>query len=192
MSVQEVMQVVRRDRAHYDNSGGGMTIGGGEPSLQKDFLYGLAKAAYDEGYSLCVDTCLHGSWEAFESVLPFTDLFLVDLKHVDSRTHRVLTGVGNEIIQENMRRMANTGANVRVRIPCIPGYNGTWENLKASATLLKTLGWRDVDIIPYHKLGANKYAALGRNYPMPDEIEELDFHAVQDYFRSEGLRCEII
>jgi pyruvate formate lyase activating enzyme len=167
MTAEEVMAVAERDRRYYNASGGGITISGGEPTLQLDFTEAVLKLAKSAGLHTCVDTCGFARWNAFERLLPLTDLFLYDLKAVSPELHLSATGVDNRPILDNARRLAASGAEVLFRVPVIPGINDSPEELQAIAAFLSGLGDKfQVEVMPFHRLGLNKYRALGRNYPL--------------------------
>lgn len=170
-TVGEVMGEVLADTACYAESGGGMTLSGGEALIQTRFAVELLKAARAEGISTCVETALNFKGEVLDEVLPLVDLFLCDLKHMDAHAHRRFTGASNEAILANLRRVVASGADVVIRIPVVPGHNGTEENLRATARFIaQDLGGRvrQVQLLPFRKLGEEKYASLGLPYPMKD------------------------
>lgn len=169
MTVREVMQEVLADREFYAESGGGLTLSGGEALVQHAFALELLKAARSEGLNTCVETALNYSLHVLDAVLPFIDLALCDLKHMDTNAHKRFTGVGNERILQNLRKVVESGTPVVIRIPVVPGYNGTEANLRASARFIADeLKGRvnQVQLLPYHRLGVEKYASLGMKYPM--------------------------
>ena len=167
---QEIAKKLLEDLPFYRESGG-VTFSGGEPLLQADFLAAIMQELKKEDVHIAVDSCAHVSWDAFRKVLPFTDLFLIDVKHIDSDEHRRMTGQGNELIFDNLRKLADAGADVEIRTPVIPGFNDDPAFLKAIAAFLNSLGnvrcWR---LLPYHSMGKAKYEAVGLSYEMP-EIE---------------------
>ncbi len=160
------------DTAFFRSSGGGVTFSGGEPLLQPDFLAAVMKELKKEDVHVAVDSCAFVPREAFEKVLPYTDLFLIDVKHIDSDEHRRMTGQGNELILENLKKLADARAAVEIRTPVIPGYNDDTETLRKIGTLLASMDniavWR---LLPYHSMGKAKYEAIGLTYEMP-EIEQ--------------------
>lgn len=168
-TAEDTAKLLLEDRAFYARSGGGVTFSGGEPLMQSGFLREVMEILKREGIHIAVDTCGHAPWEAFETVLPYTDIFLYDIKHIDPQAHRAGTGVGNETILENLRRLCAAGAKAEIRTPVIPGYNDSPEELGAVARLLSTLrgisGWR---LLPYHSMAKAKYDAIGGEYPMPE------------------------
>jgi len=168
-TIGEVMGEVLADSAYYAESGGGLTLSGGEALIQTRFAVELLKAARAEGVNTCVETALNYKGDVLDEVLPLVDLFLCDLKHMDAESHRRYTGVSNEGILANLRRIVASGADVVIRIPVVPEYNGTEQNLRATARFITDeLGGRvrQIQLLPFRKLGEEKYASLGLPYPM--------------------------
>jgi pyruvate formate lyase activating enzyme len=176
-----VMVEVLRDALFYED-GGGMTLTGGEPTMQPEFAEALLRLARAEGIDTAIETCGQCPWQVLERLLPDLDAILFDLKHVDSETHREVTGVGNELILDNLRRLVALNAPVTVRVPLIPGFNGSVKPLRAIGEHVAELGDAPppIDLLPYHSLGRSKYAALALPYtwqnhkPLTEEqVEEL-------------------
>lgn len=162
ITVGDVFAVVMEDEPFYQETGGGMTLSGGEPLLQAAFCAGLLGMARQKGLHTAVDTCGAVPWESFLEVLPFTDLFLYDIKHMDSALHTKFTGMGNELIHENLRCLSRSGAAIEIRIPLIPGYNDDDINIDTTGSFLSGIdGIKKVIILPYHSLARSKYRALG-------------------------------
>ena len=162
MSVEEVMAEVLRDAVFYRTSGGGVTFTGGEPMLQFDFLKELCAAARGAGVHVAVDTSGYAPWERFVELLPLVDLFLYDLKCMDSERHAELTGVPNELILENLRRLDAAGAKTWIRCPLVPGLNDSDSDLAAiRAFTLPLRHMEKLEICPYHPLGLEKYVKFG-------------------------------
>lgn len=163
MSADEVMAEVRRDAVFYDSSGGGVTFTGGEPMMQADFLFELASAAHAEGIHVAVDTSGFAPWTAFERMLPVVDLFLYDLKCIDSGRNRELTGVENRLVLENLLRLDSAGAKIWIRCPLVPGLNDSDGELSALKEFVRRLrNMEKLEICPYHPLGVEKYAKFGK------------------------------
>jgi len=161
-SVDDVMKAVRADAAFYRNSGGGMTVSGGEPLLQPDFCLALLKAARAEGIHTALDTAGHVDFALFERVLPWVDLLLFDCKCMDSAMHMQATGAGNGRILENLGRLGRGDVPVWVRVPVIPGVNDSEGNMLALRESLAELpAVKRVDLLTYHNLGAGKHVSLG-------------------------------
>jgi pyruvate formate lyase activating enzyme len=176
-----VMAEVRRDAPFYED-GGGMTLTGGEPALQPAFAEALLRLARDEGIATAIETCGAVPWASLARLLPYLDAVLYDVKHLDSAMHQAFTGAGNELILENLHRLAASGVPVVARLPLIPGFNATPQSVEAIGRFLAGLpqGVRQVDVLPYHTLGRAKYAALAQPYPWEghahlaeDEVEQL-------------------
>lgn len=169
MTVPEIIKEVMKDKAFYDNSGGGVTLSGGDPLLTPDFTLELLKAAKDNGLHTCIETCGHAKWDDVEKLMPYVDIFLWDVKETDSARHKEFTGVTNERILENLRALSKAGAHIILRCPIIPGYNDRREHLEAIGDLATELsGVEKVEVEPYHPLGASKSEDIGKEYPLPD------------------------
>lgn len=171
MSVGEVMQEVLADKEFYDESGGGLTLSGGEALIQTRFAVELLKAAKSEGINTCVETALNYDPTVLDAALPHVDLALCDVKCVDPDAHRRFTGVANDRILGNLEKVMDYGTPIVVRIPVVPEHNGTEEHLRETAKLLtEDLDGRvqQVQLLPFRKLGVEKYTSLGMPYPMTD------------------------
>jgi pyruvate formate lyase activating enzyme len=162
MSPGEVMETVRRDRAYYDNSGGGLTLSGGEPLLYPEFCAELFALARSEGIHTALDTAANVPWEAFTRALPYTNVVLLDLKLMDRGLHEQYTGSPNDLILENARRLFSEPVDLYVRIPVIAGVNDTDENAVKTAGFLRDAGnLKEVKLLPYHGLGTDKARSIG-------------------------------
>ncbi len=161
-TVEELVSRLLQDRAFFETSGGGVTISGGEALSQPEFTLAVLKRLKEEGIHTALDTTGFASWETVEQVLPYVDLFLYDLKHMDSAKHKAVIGVPNEPILDNARRLAAAGAKLQVRIPVIPMFNHDEENIRKTAEFCKSLGDAVVSIqlLPYHNLGVMKYLRI--------------------------------
>lgn len=170
-TVQDVLDIALRDKPFYQNSGGGITCSGGEPMLQHGFLRELLSAAKANGLHTAVDTAGNVPFAWFEEVLPHTDLFLYDLKCMDSERHTAVTGVGNGLILENIQKLSQAGASIWVRIPVIPTVNDMMENMEGAAGFLQPLkGVQKVELLTYHRLGGGKYESMGKSYAATDLV----------------------
>jgi pyruvate formate lyase activating enzyme len=169
VTAREVMDDVARDKPFFIESGGGLTVSGGEPLAQPEFTRALMILAKETGIGTALDTCGHASWEDLEKVLEYTDLVLFDIKNIDTKEHRKYAGLGNELILENARRIAQRGVKMRIRVPIIPGRNDSDESLRATAKFIGGLGNAvlGVDLLPYHPYAGGKYRAFGMDYPFP-------------------------
>jgi len=186
MTAEQVMDEVIRDKEFYDNSEGGMTLSGGEPMAQPEFASALMKAARVLGINTALDTCGHVPWKAYQKILEYTDLVLLDIKHMDTEAHRNYSGMGNELILENAKQFAASDIPLRIRIPVIPGKNDSKENWKATAVFIESLGdaVQGVDLLPYHPYAGGKYRAFGMDYPYPigEGLEDEALVPVIDLF----------
>lgn len=182
--VSEVMETVLKDQLIMDQSGGGVTFSGGEPMLQGDFLLALLKECKTMGIHRVVDTTGFTSKEQLLKIAEYTDLFLYDLKHMDSETHRKWTGVPNEQILANLRLLSEQKAQLQIRLPLVGGVNSDEKNLRAMAAFLADLpgGKVDVNILPYHNIMTGKYHKLGLEYDsleMEEPTEEVIQRAIE-------------
>lgn len=194
MTVGQVMDEVLRDVVFYDQSGGGVTFSGGEPLLQNAFLLDLLQACKSHDLHTVVDTCGYVSAEILDHVRPYVDLFLYDLKLMDDRRHREVTGVSNGPILDNLRRLAEHDHPVVLRVPIIPQINDDEENLRQIGALARHLqNIQQVDILAYHRLGADKYERLDRPNPMPETAppSKDDMAAIRHLFEGFGLAVTI-
>jgi pyruvate formate lyase activating enzyme len=193
-TVDEVMAEVERDAAFYARSGGGVTFSGGEPLAQIEFLEALLWASRDRGIHTALDTCGYAPWESIERIRRLVDLFLYDIKIVDDARHRGLTGVSNGPIVANLRALSRLGHEIRLRFAVIPGMNDGDENVRSIGALSSSLpGLIGIDIIPYNRLGEEKYARLGRPYCFPDSpaLSADRIQAIAAILRSFGVRVNI-
>jgi pyruvate formate lyase activating enzyme len=168
-TVEQVLAEILRDADYYRKSGGGVTISGGEPLAQPAFTRLLLEACYDHNLHTAVETSGCVQWPLYESILPFSDLFLFDLKQMDSQLHRRLTGVPNETILENLRRLGSSGAALILRLPLIPGCNTSEAHFNAVAELAASVRAAEIHLMPFHQLGKDKYLRLGRTYSLDGE-----------------------
>jgi len=169
MTVDEVIIELDKEAVFYDESDGGITIGGGEPLMQPKFLVQLLKSCKEKGYHTAVDTCGYAARSAIESILAYTDLYLYDLKHMDDHIHRKYTGTGNKLILENLRLLASQKRNVIIRIPLIPGVNDDEKHIGETISFLKSLGHiREVHLLPYHSMATQKYRRLEKEFKLPE------------------------
>lgn len=177
VTTREVMEEVKKDIQYYKNSGGGMTVSGGEPLNQPDFTLSLLELAKDAGIHTCVETCGYAGKDSIQRIIPFTDLFLYDYKETNTARHLEFTGVGNERILSNLRLILENGTSVILRCPIIPGMNDTEEHFLGIVHMEKTnpelLG---IEVMAYHDMGKSKAAQIGKRYELegiPTVSEEL-------------------
>jgi pyruvate formate lyase activating enzyme len=179
MTVSEVMAVLERDREFYERTGGGVTFSGGEPFAQPLFLRELARAAKASKLHTAIETCGFATWDTIGTILGYLDLVLYDLKHMDPERHIQGTGVPNELILENLKRIDAAGISIRARLPLIPGFNDSVENIRATAAFIAGLSTLEaLDILPYHRMGEPKWGQLDRSYKLhgvvPHNKEQLE------------------
>ena len=169
VTAKEVLDEVEKDKPFYENSGGGMTLSGGEPLAQPNFILSLLSGAKDRGIHTCLDTTGYAKWEVIESILDYTDIFLWDVKHLDSIIHKSWAGVGNELILDNLKKVAKLGKSIRIRVPVIPNINDSMEDMRKTADFVESLGPSvvGVDLLPYHPWASAKYRLFALDYDFP-------------------------
>ena len=173
-TVEELYAEIEKDKLFYRTSSGGVTFSGGEAMLQLDFLCAILQKCKENGISTAIDTAGHLPWESFERVMPYTDLFLYDVKAMDGQLHEQYTGVGNDLILDNLARLLAAGARVWIRVPIIPSVNDGEENILALKRWLAEHGTPEkIELLPYHRMGVRKAAALGRE-PMAFEVPDAE------------------
>ena len=189
-SVEEIMATVLRDKPFYDRSGGGITLSGGEPFMNPTLAQALFEASHQAGIHTAVETCLHVPWKYIEPALPFVDLFLADLKHVDEAVFQQWTDGSARRVLDNLQRLAQAGKKMIIRVPLIQGFNASEADIAAITDFAADrLQVSEIHYLPYHTLGMNKYQLLSQPYTAPDkplDAPELLAFA-QDYARSKGL-----
>lgn len=176
MTIDQLMEIVEKDRELLISSGGGVTLSGGEPMMQSGFAVELLRRFKETGYHTALDTSGYTTWEKLRQALEYTDLVLFDLKHMDSLKHKQHTGVSNDLIFENLRKTSKNGNCIWIRVPLIPRINDDEENLRELSDFVKRLEVGRTYILPYHTLGVAKYAALDREYELkirPHSFEKL-------------------
>ena len=193
----DVLDVVEQDKPFYDNSGGGMTVSGGEPTTRFEFTLALLKGAKERGISTALDTCGYVPWENLNALLEWTDIVLYDIKYMDSEAHKEFTGRDNKLILGNARRIAEKGIPMRIRVPVIPGRTNTREGLSRTAKFAAELDEKGkvlgVDLLPYHPWAGAKYRLFGLDYPFPMGVGFKDEDIVEfiGLFTDEGLDVTI-
>jgi len=195
VTVEEVMDEIKKDLPYYRRSGGGVTLSGGEALCQPEFAVGLLKACQEYGIHTAMESTGFADFEVIKKYLPYLDVYLMDIKHMNSRKHEEFTTRPNELILENAGKIAKTGAHLIIRVPVIPTFNHTKEEIKDIAAFAKSLpGVKELHLLPYHRLGQDKYEGLGREYtlallePLSNEyMEELREAAAN----VSGLQCQI-
>ena len=172
-----------------------MTLGGGEPTFQPDFAFTLLTACRQENLHTAIETCGYAAWDNLKRLSTVTDLFLFDIKHVDSKRHRHLTGVENKTILSNLRRLSGIHSSIILRYPIIPSCNDSKDDIADLIKLATSIeGVKRIELLPYHRLGEKKYANLGRTYPLSGtpSLEDEIIQEVAEACRSAGLDCEAL
>lgn len=199
MSVDDCMALIRKDRGFYDRSGGGVTVSGGEPLLQSSFVRELFKACKQEGIHTCLESSFYANWNRIEQVLPYTDLFISDIKLMDGQAHKRHTGVENRKILRNLKLLVAADKDLILRIPVIPTINEDDVNISATADFIeRELNGRVkvVQLLSFMRLGEEKYQSLGLEYKMRDlSFDRHEFQQrvgnIADYFNQRGIRCVV-
>jgi len=183
------MEEIRKDLVFYQESRGGVTFSGGEPLGQIDFLYDLLLLCQKEGIHRAVDTSGYAPWSDVEYILPLVDLWLYDLKLLNEEKHKKYTGVSNQLILENLKRLSSSGVAIEVRIPLIPGINDNEEELIEMVRFLDSLKIKRVSILPFHRMGLDKYTRLGLENSMKDveAISETELEKIIKPFRKSNF-----
>ena len=196
VTVEEVMTIVEKDRNYYRRSGGGMTLSGGESLCQAEFARDLLRSSKERGINTALESMAGVPYDKVEMVLPYTDQYLLDIKHMNSRKHQDFTGAGNELMLENAKKIAAFGrTELSIRIPVIPTFNDTLEEIRAIADFAKELKTvKRIHLLPYHRLGSDMYERLGRKYEMADIMppsdEQMD-RLLQVAKEASALPCQI-
>ena len=195
VTMEEVMRVVEQDRIYYRRSQGGLTLSGGECLLQPAFARDLLHAAKNAGFSTAIESMARVDYAAIGEVLPYLDQYLMDIKHIDPAKHELFTGKDNRPILENARRTALSGqCQLIIRTPVIPTFNDTQTEIDEIAAFAASLpGVQQMHLLPYHRLGFDKYVGLGRPYLMGDlptpDIRKM--RKLKTVVESRGLKCVI-
>jgi len=190
-AADEVVAIVKKDIDFYWNSGGGVTFTGGEPLSQAEFLKVMLQGCKEANIHTAIETCGYGTPEDVESIIPYTDMFLFDLKIIDPENHKKYTGRSNEIILENLRRISASGKAVIVRLPLIPGVTDTKENIEQIAEVAIKAGIKEIDLEPYNPLGEEKYTEFG--FAAKPEFDayysKAELDRIASFFRSKEIAC---
>ena len=168
VTVGEVMEEILQDRPYFRRSGGGLTLSGGEATWQPDFAIALLQAAKEAGITTAIETTAFADREVIARFLPYLDTVLMDIKHMNGEKHKEFTTRDNGTILENARFIAESGAHLIVRTPVVPDFNDTAEEIGDIARYAVSIGVREHHLLPYHRIGTDKYKGLGRDYTLPD------------------------
>ena len=195
-TAEELMQIVQEDMVFIEESGGGVTFSGGEPLMQAGFLVEALKVFQRGGIHTTVDTSGHAQRSIFDKIIPLTDLFLFDIKHLDPEKHMQYTGVSNEIILDNYKYILEKGKNVIIRIPIIPGFNDDREQLNAFRDFVASQPGakiQRVDLLPYHRIGSSKYRKFKLEYKMQNTEQPSTerMRELKAFFAGSGINIKI-
>lgn len=192
-TVKELMKEIIKDEAFYEESNGGVTFSGGEPLIHADFLRKVLEGCKIRGIHTAVDTCGHAAWESYEKILSKVDLFLYDLKIMNNEKHKKYVGVENKLILENLKRLSARNCNIFVRMPIIAGINDDDAHITEAICYLSNLNIIQVNLLPYHKMGMDKYKRLNMEYkllgiekPSEDKMTEI-----AEKFIKAGMKVKI-
>lgn len=167
VTVGEIIDIIERDRVYYRRSGGGLTLSGGESLTQPDFAVALLKTAKERGINTAMESTGFADFSVISRYLPYLDLYLMDIKHMNSAKHKEFTSQPNELILENAKKITDAGARLIVRTPVIPTFNATKEEIGEIAKFASSLkGVTQMHILPYHRIGTDKYKGLNRDYSL--------------------------
>lgn len=192
-TIADLMDVIIRDRVFYKNSGGGVTVGGGEPLMQAEFVAAFLESCQAVHINTAVETCGYGPWEKVQLVFHHADQIFFDLKLMDSEKHRKFTGARNSLILDNAVRMGRLGKQVVFRVPLIHGINDDAENLEQIADFVREqMKYNDnisLELLPYHSYGRDKYRWLDRHYPLNDEgtVPDEVMEAAKSFMKNKSL-----
>ena len=195
ISPEKLIDEFRKEQVFMDESGGGVTFSGGEPLMQPEFMVESLSLCKKETFHTAIDTSGFAAWDIFEMIMPFTDLFLYDLKLIDDKMHKKYTGVSNKLILENLSNLLKQNQNVRIRIPMIPEISFTSENIKQCISFLKNLpaAITGVDLLPYHNTALHKYKRLNITNQLGEEkpIPKDKLYEVKQQFEAAGFDTSI-
>jgi pyruvate formate lyase activating enzyme len=191
-TVDEVLAILNRDR-YYWGKKGGVTLSGGDPLMQGEFVEELLRRCNEVYINACVETTANIPRRTLEAISPYVQWFFIDIKNMDSKRHKEFTGVGNEKILENIRWLTGSGwkGKILLRMPVIAGFNDSIENAQATAAFMKNCGLKEINLLPFHRLGASKYRQLGLEYAFEDQpacnLEDLEPLAA--IYKAQGVKC---
>lgn len=194
MTVKEILEEIEKDRAFYEESGGGVTFSGGEPLVQPDFLNALLNECKERDIHTTIDTCGFAQYKIISRIRDRVDLFLYDIKTMDNQKHRKYTGASNEPILKNLKKLAEGGSSIVISFPIIPSINDDDENVTRTAKFISSLpNIQQVNLLPYHRAGIEKYKNLGKPYKLgkiqPPSNQRIK--SVKEKMEAFGLRVGI-
>jgi len=194
LTFEELFQDVNKDSPFYRRSNGGVTVGGGEPTMQLDFVTAFLKRCKQNYINTAIETCGYVKWDNMEKLLKYVDLVYIDIKHMDPTIHKELTGVSNELILENAKKISAIRPMI-IRIPVISGYNDSDDNITATARFAFDLGenLKRIELLPYHKFGTQTYSRIGMEYKLTEVESPDDDHMtrLKEIAESCGVKVQI-
>lgn len=194
VTVEEVMEEIQKDSRYYERSGGGITLSGGEALCQPEFAKALLQECKEAGFHTAIESTACVPYSVIETILPYLDLYLLDIKHRNSDKHREFTGKSNTLILENAKRLALEAKELVIRVPVIPTFNDTIEEIREIAEFAADLpNVKKLHLLPYHRLGQDKYSGLGRSYLLDGYVPftEEDLKPLILEAEKTGLCCQI-
>ncbi len=197
-TISELMEIILEDKTFYEVSGGGVTLGGGEVTMQTEAATSLLQACKQEGINTAIETCGYTKTENILKIAEFTDLFLYDVKQMDPDKHFEWTGVRNEQILTNLKELLHRRYNVKVRMPMLKGINDSEEEIRQVIEFLMPYrdqkNFRGIDLLPYHKLGVNKYNQLGKEYPIKGDpsLSDEDLDRIEGWIKKYDFPVSVI
>lgn len=192
--VEDVMEEIQKDSRYYERSGGGITLSGGEALCQPEFAKALLQECKEAGFHTALESTACVPYSVIETILPYLDLYLLDIKHKNSDKHQAFTGKPNTLILENAKRLALEAKELVIRIPVIPTFNDTIEEIREIAEFAASLpNVKKLHLLPYHRLGQDKYSGLGRPYLLDGyaPFTERDLKPLLLEAEKTGLCCQI-
>lgn len=192
-TVPELMIEIEKDRPFYEQSGGGVTLSGGEVMTQIEFVQELIQSCKEQGISVAVDTCGHAPWENFMRMIENVDFFLYDIKFMDAALHQKYTGVDNTLILENLKRLSNHGATINLRLPLLAGINTEDHHIQQVLNFIRDLNIHSVNLLPYHDLATGKYQKMHKQYAAEIFLKPSDeqMTEIQEMFRLRNYEIKI-
>lgn len=199
MTVDECMEIILKDRGYYEKSGGGVTVSGGDPVIQMDFVVELFRRCKEEKIQTCLESTFYAEWSTIEKVLPYTDIIISDIKHMDTNVHKKHTGRDNYLILENLKKLADLNKEIILRIPVIPSINDGKDNLEKTADfILNEMDGkvRTLQLLSFMRLGEEKYQSLGIPYKMENIVVDRKAFTekvkkMAEYFNGRGIHCQV-
>ena len=197
-TISELLKLVEEDAAFYETSGGGVTLGGGECTSQPEAAKSLLMACKEEGINTAIETCGHLKTEKLLQIAEYVDLFLYDMKHMDPVRHNELTGISNELILHNLNELLRRRFNVKVRLPMLKGINDSREEIDQIIKFLlpyrENRNFKGIDLLPYHKMGVNKYNQLDKPYPIEGDpsLSSEDLDRIEGWIKAYDFPVNVV